>query len=83
MTNTPKQDWADEAAFVIYGLVSDNFAVEPKSKICERIAFDIRKARADGMRDVCNAVLGSIDHTACDARCCEMLELANKIESGQ
>lgn len=44
-------DWAEQAASAIYNIVSDNFAEETPAKIRSRIAFDLRKARADGMRE--------------------------------
>jgi len=49
-------DWAIEKAGHIYALVHDNFAGETPAKICERIAVDLRKARADGMREAAEIV---------------------------
>ena len=44
-------DWADEIARAIFSNISDNWAEEPRSKQIERIAYDLRKAKADGIRE--------------------------------
>ena len=72
-----KPDWADEKARHIYHVVTDNFVQETQQKIIERIAFDLRKAKADGMREASNL---------CSEDSCPKvyhLHTADKIEKGQ
>ena len=63
-------DWADEIAITILSNVLDNWAEEPRSKQIERIAFDIRKAKADGVRDAIDKVYS------------ELIVMADVIERG-
>lgn len=53
-------DWADEQASAIYGMVTDNFAKETPAKIRSRIAFDLRQAKADGIREAANYSVNEI-----------------------
>ena len=77
---THKPDWADEIAI---SMTPHMTQIPPLPLLHTNLAAAFRKAKADGMRLVCDAVLGSIDHVACDARCHEMNDLADQIEKGE
>ena len=89
MNAAKEPDWACEKACHIYAIVKDNWAEESLSKIKERIVYDLRKAKADGMRDAAKELNGMLflypqgDNKAWLPIAESFLELSDKIEKGE